>query len=234
MAFFDENKQEEAEEQINKFKIGEEEFTEDELSGILGKYKKLEEVEKEHGDLDNIVSNYGRRANEIGDLKKQLEEAQSAKDKKAENDGEAPQPLTRSEIEEVFNESGVVTTKNFTTFYNQMRSAEKLIGQCSRIEKKHNPYEAEELPEFKTQEMLEYMDQNRITDPEKAYKLRYEKEIDEWKSKQYSKAKPQAQHTEGASTPGAKEPAEVKIDGTNLKQILREHLDASARARNEL
>ena len=63
-----------------------------------------------------------------------------------------------------------------------------------------------------------------IKDPEKAYKLKYEKELDTWKESQIGKAKTNGLVTESSSTAGGKVPSTVKIDSTNLIDILKENL----------
>ena len=68
--FFDENKEEE------KIKLGEQEFSEDELQDLIGAGKKLKEIEEKQGQpVEDILTSWGRRGETIGELKKKAEEA---------------------------------------------------------------------------------------------------------------------------------------------------------------
>ena len=78
MSFFDtdEDKKDEAEvveekKDDGKVMVGDQEFDQKELAGIVGNYKK---IEKDYGSVDKLTSSWGTRGQKIGALEKELSE----------------------------------------------------------------------------------------------------------------------------------------------------------------
>lgn len=231
MAFFDDDeKKEQAEEKPEaptKIKVGDTEFEPDELEGLVGKVR---EIEKTHGKLDDVISNYGRRANEVGQLRRELDELRESRSDQSIADKQAAgQQLTDDEIRKLAAKQGFVTTDNFgelvTKHVQSYSQAQKLVDQMNDMEKQNNPYKDEALPKFQTGEMLEYMNQTGIKDPEIAYEIKYKTEIRDWKDSQIKGAKPSRTYTETASAPGNKEPEPLKVNRDNLREQMRAALN---------
>ena len=66
-------------------------------------------------------------------------------------------------------------------------------------------------------------DPNNPADPEKAYKLMFEKEIDEINAKKIDSIKPKGMYTEEKSTAGSKEFKPRQITKETLKSALQDH-----------
>ena len=74
-----------------------------------------------------------------------------------------------------------MTADDVRTFYAEQRAAEKLLDRTEKLESDFNG--ADGRPKFEKIAILEYMRDNGINDPELAYKIKYEKELDAWKEK---------------------------------------------------
>jgi hypothetical protein len=225
MAFLDDaedNVKVDSQEEVDKIKVGDLEFESSELEEIVGKYK---EIEKNHGSLDKVVSTLGERANKIGQLESQVEtlakQLESTK-------GPEKQPDDKPTPEDILREAegrGIITKNNLTQAIQEYRQAERLADEARDLEKKGNPYEADELPKFNALDMLQFMSETGIKNPVTAYKQRYETEIDSWKEKQLSKGRPKGMVTEESSSPGNKQPKEIKVTRDNIDEMLRASLN---------
>lgn len=213
---------------IEKIKLGETEYDPSELQSLveLGKIGK-EAEEKWNTKIDSLFPAYSKSQNE----KKELEEKLKAFEvpNKAESVINDPNstPDETAEAKRVLKEQfGLVDKDEVKNIFNELlntdKSTTKLLGRTSELEGQINGEDGR--PAFKTEDVLNFMAAEGIKDPEKAYKLKYEKELDTWKESQIGKAKTNGLVTESSSTAGGKVPSTVKIDSTNLIDILKENL----------
>ena len=104
-------------------------------------------------------------------------------------------------------------------YYQQRREGEKILSKTRRVIRENAK---KGLPAVEEKTLLEYMaDPNNPRDPEVAYKVMFEKEIDKFKADQMASPKPVGMTTEDTSTAGSKRP-EIKVPQTEdeLKKAL--------------
>jgi hypothetical protein len=207
-----------------KIKLGEDEFSKDELSELvkLGKIGR-EAEEKYKTKIDRVWPEYTKAQQKL----KEFEESQSSKEKediekKAQSGEELTEDEMRKRAREEAKKLGLMTEEDFELKYTQRREVEKLLDTCKGLEDDINGEDGR--PVFKTQDVLEYMQENGIRDPEKAYKVKYEEELDKWKEGVLKKAKPKGLVTEESSPAGSKQPQEVKATKDNLSELINESL----------
>ena len=98
---------------------------------------------------------------------------------------------------------------------------EKLLEECAGLEEEVTGEDGR--PKFNTEDMLKHMEETGIKSPMKAYKDKYEKELDEWKESELNK-------TRGSSLPTLssmgtnKQPIAPKVTKDNLNEMVREAL----------
>src|SRR4030042_759119 len=98
------------------------------------------------------------------------------------------------------------------------REGEKLLDDCKDMEGEIDGKDGR--PAFKTKEILDHMVLTGIKNPMKAYKDKYEIEIDKWKEQQLRGAKPRGLFTEPSSTAGSKQPPNVRVTRDNLDAMV--------------
>ena len=217
------------------FSLGDKQYTKEELETLvrLGEIGR-EAEERYNTKLDRVWPEYSRINNENKELQEkiksyentqpnqtQLPESEEQAIREAKEAARKLGLLTKEDIEQY----GIVTGDSFRTAYQRERAAERLLDTATGLEKTYNGQDGR--PAFKAEDMLRYMLDNNIQDPELAYKIRYEKEIDSWKEQQLAKGKKPGLITERTSNMGTKEPRQVKITRDNLDQMIAEQLYGS-------
>jgi hypothetical protein len=219
--FFEEEEQK-AQEEIEKIKIGEAEYDPKEVESYIEKGKKVDEYTKKYNtDFDKAWSSYGKTTQENKALKEELEQVKSQAQARQEvQTGD----LTEAQIQQAREQAkkiGIVTQGDLDTWYTSRRAAEKLLEDCNALQEEVNGEDGR--PKFTTEEMLQHMQETGIKNPMKAYKDKYETELDNWKQSELNKEK-------GSSLPtlntggGAKQPKSIPVTKENIGQLVREQL----------
>jgi hypothetical protein len=217
------------------FSLGDKQYTKEELETLvrLGEIGR-EAEERYNTKLDRVWPEYSRINNENKELLEKIKTYETTQPNQANiseiSDADKEQArkaakelgiLTRDELENL----GVITGESFRTAYQRERAAERLLETATGLEKTYNGQDGR--PAFKAEDMLRYMLDSNIQDPELAYKIRYEKELDSWKEQQLAKGRKPGLVTEQTSSMGAKTPKQVKITRDNLDQMIAEQLYGS-------
>ncbi len=225
--FFDkkeEVKEEEPKEEL--VKLGDQEYKPEELEAMVGVAGKVKEFEEKSGtDFDGLTTSWGKRGEEIGSLKKQLEEANKEPEPEPTPE-EAKAEMTKEQVIKQAKEFGLVAQDDLDTFFEQKltqrEQGQAILKSCTKMEKSRDGKDGR--PEFKTEEILEFMKESGVKEPEMAYKLKFESELDTFKEEKLSKKKPSGLVTESDSTAGGKQPKQMKTTIENLDEHVKEVL----------
>jgi len=214
----------EPEEQVEqKIKVGEEEFSQEELSKIVGLGKiGLEAEEKFNTKLDRVYPEYTKKTQRVAELEKENESLRASQVKPEPTNpewNEESKAQAKKALHDLFGDE-LMTKKEAQEFYANQRAATQLLED---VEVVINEANAIGKPKTSVGDLLQHMDETGIKNPEKAYKDMFEDEIDKWKFEQAKKLKPAPFQTQTESSAGAKEPSEVHPTNENLKALLREH-----------
>lgn len=226
----------------SKIKLGDSEYDMDQVQGWVEKAKAIEDFETKQGQpWDEVVKSWGQRGEVIGKFKKatgaetpeELQERRAAEEKSAlESRANSGQELTAEEQEKLaketltkyLNDLGYVDKTSFDQMYHERRSGEKLLNQVGKILK---TAEKEGKPTTTVEELLTFMaDPSNPKDPEKAYKLKFEKELDDWKEQKLSSLKKKEVQTEPTSQAGVSREPDIRPASTkeDLRARIREAL----------
>jgi len=242
MSFFENDKEEKepveevkdgeevkTEEEPQKIKLGDEEFSQDELRDLvnLGKIGK-EAEEKYNTSLDKVWPEFSRKSNQLKEYEEKFKTIEEEK-----NNQSLPEDERRT-IEEaraaarklgiVLDDdlnSKAVTQDKFRDFYVKERAAERLLEKADKLESEIDGKDGR--PKFDKIEILEYMRDNGYKDLMSAYESKYKSQTDEWRANKIIEAKGKRMVTQEETT-GNKSPSEVKIDDSNLAEMMREIL----------
>lgn len=216
-------------------KLGDTEFTSQELEDLVGAGRKLKEIEQKQGQpVDDILRSWGRRGEVLGKYKKltntETPDELEASFRRPTQSQEVPATLDEEAVKkQVISEAkkfGLLTKEEAQELVNQVyqqnRAGEKLLNKTARILREAK---AEGKPSVELDKFLEYMaDPANPKDPQKAYKLMFEKELDEWKEKNLSTLRKPGMVTD-TTQPSIKTPQSNRPQSADaLKTALQEAL----------
>lgn len=210
----------------NKIKLGDREYSQEELSQKVGLADEYQAIEKRYNTkLGNVWPAYGQAQEENRRLKEELERV-----KQGVTDGGEIDPVAIQRAKEAARKIGITTDdalgdfmeKEFRNYYKKERAAEKLTEELDGYETQLDGKDGR--PAFRKETILNHMYQTGIRVPEKAYKDLYEKELDTWREQQLGKSRRPGLVTETTSTAGGKQPTQVRPTRDNLDQLVREAL----------
>lgn len=208
-------------------KLGEKEYTQEELQRLVGLGEQAYELEsKWDTKIDRLMPEYSKSREELKSLKEQkdLEARQRLEEKQAAGEGLTEDERIRMAKEEA-RKLGLVTVDDFDSYYQQRRAGEKLLEQVdSHVESMAK----EGKPKTSTADLLQYMADTGVKDPKIAYKLMFEPELKRLEQEELSSLKPAGLYTQSSSTAGAKQPQPVAITKDNLGDLLTEVLSRSS------
>lgn len=215
-----------------KIKLGEVEYSMDELQGLVADGQFKREVEtKQNTKLDKVMSKMVELTNEkktweqeraeLEDLRKLKEAAKPATNEldeatiaKAREEARTKLGLFAKEDVENF------LRQEFPKMYVQQRETDKFFETTAKLEKELDGTDGR--PKFDQEEILEHMKTTGIRDPYKAYKDKNEDALDKWKSEQLGRSKRDGLLSDSSSNAGGKQPPEVRPTRDNLKQLFAE------------
>lgn len=212
-------------------KIGEKEYTQDQLSELVGLGELTREVEtKTNRKIDQFWPDYTRKSQRLTELETENQSLKEAQKQKVENKLDTTGLTEEQKIEarkQIFELIGdePLTKKEFETQVNQ--KVNQILGARDLIEATEAVIEdavVKGLPKTTVEELLKHMDENGFKNPIKAYKDLYEVEIDKWKEGQLAKIKNEPITTDNNSTAGGKSaPQAVRPTKDNLEDLYRSH-----------
>jgi len=220
---------------VKMVSVGDQDFTPDQIAGFVENSNRLTSFEKDQGQsLEDMNKSWGRRGTQIGELKGQLEtyqgklgdiEAAELSKKQADPQYQDTQ-AARQQLDSLLSDMGYAKKADTIQELNTMTEGRQLLSEMDGLATKGNPYGEEGLPKFDTKEMLGFMDQYGVKNPEMAYDIMYKDEIATWKAGEMSKASPGGLHTDESSGAGqSKQPDPVKVTHKNIDELVRSSLN---------
>jgi hypothetical protein len=211
---------------VEKIKIGDEEFDPEELKGIVDKGRFAKEVEEKYNTkIDKVWPEYTKATQELKTLREEKAQWESKRQEEIEN---APsETLTEDELAQQARmqakKLGLITVDDIDSYVTQkitsIQQATEILDDCRKLEGEYSGEDGR--PKFDTEEVLNHMKETGIRSPVKAYKDKYEDQLDKWKESQLLGAKKKSIYTEDGLG-GNHEPSDVKLTRDNLEEALRD------------
>lgn len=210
-----------AEPQIEKVKVGEAEYTQEELSRLVGLGKIGAEAEERYNTkLDRIWPNYVRASQEL----KELKEKSTAEVTPPQPNAQVSPEQAKEQVATILKEMGFVTKVEAEQAAAVYVQGVKLYDNVNGI---LASAKADSKPSTDADTLLQYMVDTGVKDPQAAYELYFKPQLKEWEKTQIEKIKPTDVTTQEGSTAGSKQPGETKIIGKEaLTSSLRTFLAA--------
>lgn len=204
-----------------KVKVGEDEYSQEELAQLVGLGKIGREAEEKfHTKIDKVWPEYTK-------AQQKLREYEAVNQKPAEPQVKVNEDEVVKQARQEAKRLGIALDDEIedrvTKKIMQVLEAKDLLDQCKSLEGEIDGSDGR--PKFSTDAILAHMQSTGIKNPEKAYKDMHESEIDRWKEEQIAKAKPKGMVTEPTSTAGSKQPPEIKVDRNNFEAMVRDALE---------
>ncbi len=216
----DEGKSEEPE----MVKVGDKEYSQEDLGNLVGLGQQFQEIEKKQGQpVDDIIKSWGDRGNRIGELKTQVSELEKQEITKKEEAGQqlSPEELQKKVIAEA-ETMGLIHKGNIDKYIDARNEAGQILANVNSVV---DQAKKDGKPETDAEALVKHMQETGIKQPEKAYKDLFETELDAWKEKQLKKIDKPKLATEDTSGAGSKEPAPQKVNKGNLDDLLKAHFN---------
>ena len=222
------------EQEVEKIRLGDDEYTQEELSRLVGLGKIGDEAEKKyHTKLDRVWPQFQTVINEKKVLEDKLKQEEEIKTRIAEQTKtpERTDPnkqLTEAEVKEMAlkqAEALGIGPQAIRNTVMELMQGQQLLQDINGVIDTNTE---EGLPETTPEDIIKHMQESGIRNPQKAYQDMFEKE---WLAKQTEKLaeiKSKGMPTISQSTAGAKQPAPVKITTANLEQMVMDSLAGAA------
>lgn len=205
-------------EEAQTIKLGEKEYSEDELNRLVGLGQIASEAEEKYKTkIDRVWPEYTKATQRESDYKRQIEEltAQVKQPVQQQNGAELTaeqKELAKKQIEELgFGQN------TFRQIVREELAAKELLSDVNYLLEEAK---IDGKPVTTSQDLLQHMADTGIKNPAKAYKDMFETELDALKEKKLSEIKPSGMVTTSGSQAGSKLPQDVKVTKANLKQVL--------------
>jgi len=220
------------EQPVDKIKVGEVEYEQQELDELVSLGKLGREMQTKYNtDFQKVWPEYTRTTQELKTARQAQEELENLKRQQvqARETGEGLDPTAVAKAKEAARKLGLILDEDidskvetkFRGWYQRERAAERLLDDCKTYEGKIDGKDGR--PAFRSEEILQYMADTGIKDPQLAYKAKYEPQLDAWKEQQLGRVKRSGMSTirEGGAM---KSPKEVKIDNSNVDELMAQAL----------
>lgn len=213
-----------------KIKLGDKEYTEEELSSLVGLGQTARDLEtKWNTKVDSLLPEYTKSRQELKEWQKKYEDTQKQLEQvKGAQNVQPSGSLTEEQVQAVktqLKSLGVQFQGDLEGWYNTRRAAEKLLEEMDDLQGEINGTDGR--PKFVTQDVLDYMMETGIKKPIDAYELKYKPQLKEWETKQINATKQSNMYTTSASSSGQRNPKEVKVTKSNLDEMVKEALYGS-------
>ena len=229
--FFTEGDGVQEEAPVERIKVGEEEFTQDELQRLVGLGKIGDEAEKKYKTrIDRVWPKYQQIINEKQEVEQKnreyeqkLVEAERLRQPQVQPNQGYTADQVRAEAIRQAKELGLVTKDEIAAEARriavEVQQGQRLIDHISGV---IDQMTEDGLPSTTVEDVVTHMQETGIRDPEKAYKDMFEQEYLKSQAEKLASIKQKGIPTIKESVAGGKSPAPIRITGDNLETLVSE------------
>lgn len=210
-----------------KIKVGEAEYTQDELNVLIEKGKFAKDIEdKQNIKLDKVWPGHQELSNKVRALEEEnagLKQAKTATKVETGVELSEAEQIAQAKVEA--KKLGLLTVDEVDSYIDR-----RLEAVAIREDVQNVVSEARDKYGIATSEddLLTYMVETGIRNPQLALKAKFEEQIDAWKTQQIDKAKKPGMVTDSTSSAGSKQPKAEPVTKDNFGAKIDEVLDRQA------
>jgi len=209
-------------EEPGKIKVGDQEFTQDELSKLVGLGKVAVEAEEKYNrPISRFWPEYTKSQQKVTELEEELRKSKATQVAPQTPETQLSEEQIQAKAIEQAEKLGLVHKGNVQQFVSEVVEGYRLLDSVNDVID-----EAKDAgkPKVSEQEMLDYMRETGIKNPKIAYEIKFKDALVKWGERQLQKVRPDAITTQGASTAGAKQPPQPSSPTKeDLAERVREH-----------
>lgn len=210
--------------QVEKIKLGETEYTQDELNKLVGLGRIAQEAEEKYDrPISKFWPEYTKERQRADSLEAELTTYRN-KATESTTPGEQTDAQLRQQARQQAEDLGLVTNEKVQEYIRNEIAGQRLIDNINGIV---DTVTAEGKPRTSAEDILRYMRDEGVKNPQNAYELMYKDELKTWEKTQLESLKQPRMVTEAASTAGSKSTIPpVSYTPENLGASLKAFLDA--------
>jgi len=223
---------------VQTIKVGEKEYTPEQLQQLvqLGEIGR-EMEEKWNTKIDRVYPEFSKAKNDLKVLEEENTRLktpqQPAPTTISDEMGLSEEDLAKARKEA--RKIGIVTEDAFDEFlgnkfreyFVRERAIEKTMENLDRLEGEISGEDGR--PKFVKEDVVRFMQETGVNNPESAYKLMHEKDLEAWRAKQLADAKREGVYSNTTSSAGGKQPDPVRPTRSNLDSLVAEALSGNIR-----
>ena len=211
-------------EEVEKIKLGEEEYTQEELSKLVGLGKTAAEYEEKYQrPISQYYPQYQKEHKENIELREKVKEFEKTPSQPVAPEAALSETQVKEQAIKQADALGLLHKGNIKQIiadeiegYRLLDTIDKTIANAKEAGK----------PSVNSERLIEHMGETGIRIPDKAYNDLFETELDKWKEGQVNKIKPEGMKTQETTTAGSKQPPEpAKLTKDNLQEAIRTHFN---------
>lgn len=192
-------------EEAQTIKLGDKEYSQDDLSRLVGLGEIAAEAEEKYKTkIDRVWPEYTKATQRESDYKRQIEELQAKVNQPTQQPTQAQLTAEQKELARKQLEDLGYGQEQFRAIVREELQAKELLNS---VEGLIDDARENGNPVTTPQELLQHMADTGIKNPAKAYKDMFEDELDAIKEKKLAEIKPSGMVTTNGSQAGGKQPA---------------------------
>lgn len=217
--------EEEIQEENNTIKLGDKEYSQEDLSRLVGLGEIAAEAEEKYKTkIDRVWPEYTKATQAKSDLERKVQDLEAKLNQPTQTQTQDVTQLTEEQKQLVRRQMSDLgfSDEHYRQVVREELAAKELLSDIDYLiaDAKSNGQ-----PTTTPQDLLQHMQETGIKNPAKAYKDMYEDELDKLKEQKLASIKPSGMVTTSASTAGSKQPQPVKATRANLQQLVQEALN---------
>ena len=207
----------------SNIKVGEAEYSQEELTRLVGLGKTAVELEEKwNTPIANLNSAFTKTSTELKQMREEQERVKFAETQRKANQGEELSSEEQAAlVKQELNKFGVLTKEEARELIGhsvgEYMEGQRLLSEVNQV---IESAVSDGKPKIDAEALLVHMQETGIKNPSKAYKDRFEVELDRLKEEKIKGMKPEGLYTTQTSTAGAKEPQRPTLTKENLSQQL--------------
>lgn len=219
--------------EVVNIKVGDAEYSQEELSKLVGLGKTAVALEEKwNTPIENLNSAFTKTSTELKQIREDQERAKLLETQKKADAGEQISPEEQEKlVRQELSKYGVLTKAEADEYVSKAlgnyMEGQKLLGDVNNV---ISEAETDGKPKISAEDLLVYMQETGIKNPAKAYKDKFEPELDRIKEEKLKGIKPEGLYTTPTSTAGAKAPQPVTLTKENLSQQLHDFFRSRGQA----
>lgn len=198
-------------------KLGDEEYTPQELQKLVGLGKIGQELEERwNTKIDRVYPEFTKTRQELEELRKEREILSRNQIAQQPTQEQVSQEEIKRQALQQASELGLVSREEANQIIRDTLAGYRLLDQTSSLvsQKTQDGY-----PQTSAEDLLQFMNERGISNPEDAYDIMFKPQIRKIDEEKIRSLKPQGIYTEQASQAGGKIPEPLNLKGASMDKL---------------